>query len=104
MKYRKLAIVLIVLVIVGGIIGFVRGVNAELPPDEDLLTLLQVAALVKTQYIEDVSFISLLDNYSQTGTINGMLEETLDDKYSYFMTPYEYNEMRIQTQGVYGRS
>ena len=30
MKYRKLAIVLIVLVIVGGIIGFVRGVNAEL--------------------------------------------------------------------------
>lgn len=102
MKYRKLAIVLIVLVIVGGIIGFVRGVNAELPPDEDLLTLLQVAALVKTQYIEDVSFISLLDNYSQTGTINGMLEETLDDKYSYFMTPYEYNEMRIQTQGVYG--
>ena len=58
--------------------------------------------MVKTQYIEDVSFISLLDNYSQTGTINGMLEETLDDKYSYFMTPYEYNEMRIQTQGVYG--
>lgn len=101
-KYRKLVTALVVLIIIGGIIGFVKGVNAELPPDEDLLTLLQVTALVKTQFVEPVSFIQMIDNFAEIGTINGMLEKTLNDKYTYYMTPYDYNEMQIQTKGAYG--
>lgn len=101
-KYRKLVVALVILIIVGGIIGFVKGVNAELPPDEDLLTLLQVAALVKTQYVEPVSIVSMIDKYAELGTLNAMLEEILDDKYTYYMTPYQFNEMQIQTKGAYG--
>lgn len=101
-KNRKLVAVLVALVIIGGIIGFVKGVNAELPPDEDLLTLLQVTALVKTQFLEPVSIIDMIDNYTENGTLNGMLELTLNDKYTYYMTPRDYREMQIRTQGAYG--
>ncbi len=101
-KYRKWVVALIVLVIIGGIIGFVKGVNAELPPDEDLITLLQVTTLVKTQYVDPVSFLDLFDNYAEAGTLNAMLENTLNDKYSYYMTPNQYKEMQIQTKGAYG--
>lgn len=101
-KYRKWIVALIVLVIIGGIIGFVKGVNAELPPDEDLITLLQVTTLVKTQYVDPVSFLDLFDNYAEAGTLNAMLENTLNDKYSYYMTPNQYKEMQIQTKGAYG--
>ncbi len=67
----------------------------------DLRAVLEVAALVKTQYVEPISMTELLRSYVAHGTINGMLK-ILDDPYTRYLEPYAYKQMQVDTTGIYG--
>ncbi|MFW5961677.1 MAG: S41 family peptidase [bacterium] len=54
-----------------------------------------VMFLLQNYYVEDVEFETLIE-----GAINGMLNEV--DRYSYFMSPSEYDEMQEEYEGHYG--
>ena len=54
-----------------------------------------VMFLLQNYYVEDVDFETLID-----GAIDGMLNEV--DRYSYFMSPSEYEEMQQEYEGHYG--
>lgn len=65
-------------------------------------TVLEVISLIKTQYVDDVDALDLIAGYVEKGTINGMLEATLDDPYTRYMEPHAYEQMQIDTEGEYG--
>lgn len=67
-----------------------------------LRTLLEVISLIKTQYVKDVDSITLIAGYIEKGTINGMLEEALDDPYTRLMDVRAFEQMQIDTHGEYG--
>ncbi|MGM0500533.1 MAG: S41 family peptidase [Bacillota bacterium] len=54
-----------------------------------------VMFLLQNYYVEDVEFETLIE-----GAIEGMLNEV--DRYSYFMSPSEYEEMQEEYEGQYG--
>ncbi|MFP4021364.1 MAG: S41 family peptidase [Halanaerobium sp.] len=54
-----------------------------------------VMFLLQNYYVEDVEFETLIE-----GAIDGMLNEV--DRYSYFMSPSEYEEMQQEYEGQYG--
>ncbi|RAK09760.1 carboxyl-terminal processing protease [Halanaerobium saccharolyticum] len=54
-----------------------------------------VMFLLQNYYVEDVEFETLIE-----GAIDGMLNEV--DRYSYFMSPSEYEEMQQEYEGHYG--
>ena len=67
----------------------------------NLRTVLEVAALVKAQYVDPVSLTELFRAYVATGSINGMLG-TLNDPYTRYMDPEAYKQMQVDTTGIYG--
>lgn len=78
------------------------GVEGQLPPDseqEESYTkadaFQDVMFLLQNYYVEDVSFETLIE-----GAIDGMLNKV--DRYSYFMSPSEYEEMQQEYEGHYG--
>lgn len=54
-----------------------------------------VMFLLQNYYVEDVEFETLIE-----GAIEGMLNKA--DRYSYFMSPSEYEEMQEEYEGQYG--
>lgn len=54
-----------------------------------------VMFLLQNYYVEDVDFETLIE-----GAIDGMLNKV--DRYSYFMSPSEYDEMQQEYEGHYG--
>lgn len=62
---------------------------------------IQVMAHVKLRYVEPVSTVDLFRAYLRTGTIDGMLA-SLHDTYTRFLTPAEYRDLRVQTNGSFG--
>jgi len=54
-----------------------------------------VMFLLQNYYVEDVKFETLIE-----GAIDGMLNKV--DRYSYFMSPSEYEEMQQEYEGHYG--
>ncbi|MGP3779323.1 S41 family peptidase [Halanaerobium saccharolyticum] len=54
-----------------------------------------VMFLLQNYYVEDVEFETLIE-----GAIDGMLNKV--DRYSYFMSPSEYEEMQQEYEGHYG--
>ncbi len=79
------------------------GVHAEGDgPSESLRTVLEVISLIKTQYVDDVDALTLISNYVESGTINGMLAATLDDPYTRYMDPQAFRQVQIDVQGEYG--
>lgn len=69
---------------------------------ESLRTVLEVVALVKGNYVDEVPLSALLGNYARRGSIQGMLQATLKDPYSRYLTPSAYNEMKIDNAGEFG--
>lgn len=69
---------------------------------ESLRTVLEVISLIKTQYVDDVDALTLISNFVESGTINGMLEATLDDPYTRYMDPQAFRQVQIDVQGEYG--
>lgn len=71
-------------------------------PSESLRTVLEVISLIKTQYVDDVDALTLISNYVESGTINGMLAATLDDPYTRYMDAHSFRQVQIDVQGEYG--
>lgn len=79
------------------------GASAESEgPSESLRTVLEVISLIKTQYVDEVDALALISNYVESGTINGMLEATLDDPYTRYMDAHSFRQVQIDVQGEYG--
>lgn len=95
------AMVLILAAAVFGFSGWKAGAMSE--RKDSLRTVLEVVALVKSNYVEDVSLSALLSNYARKGSIQGMLAATLkEDPYSRYLVPSAYNEMKIDNSGEFG--
>lgn len=107
MRIRKswLAYALVALVLAGVVGVWTVQKNAEASGEESgtaLRTVLEVISLMKTQYVDDVDAVALIASYIEQGTINGMLEEAVDDPYTRFMDVRSFEQMQIDTQGEYG--
>lgn len=63
---------------------------------QNLGKMLEVAAVIKTQYLEDVSVKQIM-----AGAVRGMVE-SLDDPYSVYMDQEEYEEFRHHIEGSIG--
>lgn len=79
------------------------GVLADADHSKDSLrTLLEVISYIKTEYYQDVDAIKLISKYMETGTINAMLRETLDDPYTNHIEGWAWEQMQIDNHGLYG--
>lgn len=97
--------ILITLLVAGSILALWSpwGVFADTDGSgESLRTVLEVISLIKTQYFEDVDALRLISKYVERGTINGMLSGVLDDPYTRHMDVRAWEQMQIDTHGVYG--
>lgn len=80
-----------------------READAAAERKDSLRTVIEVVALVKSNYVEDVALSTLLSGYARKGSIRGMLAATLkDDPYSRYLVPSAYNEMKIDNSGEFG--
>lgn len=102
---RRLAVAAVVLVLVFGaaVFGFAgRMGDSSTERKDSLRTVLEVVALVKTNYVDDVGVSTLLSNYARRGSISGMLETSLKDPYTRYLVPAAYKEMKIDNAGEFG--
>ena len=101
-KRRLLLVLIVVAMLAAGVSGSILSkAGANESRFADLRSVLEVAALVKTQYVEPISMTDLLRSYVAHGTINGMLR-LLDDPYTRYLEPYAYKQMQVDTTGIYG--
>lgn len=79
------------------------GAEGTEPRYENIGTVLEVIALVKTRhYYQPVSTFDLVKAYVAKGTINGMLKTALDDPYTRHMDAIAFENMMNTTTGIYG--
>lgn len=69
--------------------------------NEGLRSALEVIALVRAHHVEKVDTFSLVRAYLQTGTINGMLREVLEDGYTRYMDRAAFT--RMQEDSLHGQ-
>lgn len=100
-RQRRTALIVAGLILVLAGIFLLSRVSASNPKNGTLRSAIEVMALVKTQYVDPVNLVDLVGGYVQKGTINGMLK-TLKDPYTRYMDPSAYQQMQIDTEGVYG--
>jgi len=96
-----LALILVTVLAVGVFDSLLGRAGADDGRFADLRTVLEVAALIRTQYVDPVSLTDLFRAYVATGSINGMLG-SLNDPYTRYMDPEAYKQMQVDTTGVYG--
>ena len=96
-----LALILVTVLAVGVFDSFFGRAGADEGGFSNLRTVLEVAALIKTQYVDPVSLTDLSKAYVATGSINGMLG-SLNDPYTRYMDPEAYKQMQVDTTGIYG--
>ncbi len=83
--------------------GAGSAVKGKEPRYENIGTVLEVIALVKTRhYYQPVNTFNLVKAYVATGTINGMLKTALDDPYTRHMDAAAFENMMNTTTGIYG--
>ncbi|HHW15276.1 MAG TPA: S41 family peptidase [Firmicutes bacterium] len=102
---RRLIVVAFVAAVILGVAAFAvpgRRADAASEGRENLRTVLEVAALVKGNYVDPVSLSTLLANYARRGSIPGMLSASLNDPYSRYLPPSAYAEMKIDNSGEFG--
>ncbi len=93
------AILLVTLAVCGSLAIARQIVDDKERPREELRTVLEVVALVKTQYVDPVEAIDLLRAYVDSGSINGMLAAVLKDPYTRHMDAQAFSQMQIDTTG-----
>lgn len=99
---KSLVILLVGLILAGGVAWILdRQVGAD-DEGDSLRHLVEVIALVRTQYVEPVSALDLIAAYTETGSINGMLAKALNDPYTHFMDPRAYQQTQIDIGRTYG--
>lgn len=64
--------------------------------------ILEVIILAKTRFYQPVNTMDLLRAYVSTGSVNGMLSESLGDPYTRYMEQHAYESMMDDTSGVFG--
>ncbi|MDI6869902.1 MAG: S41 family peptidase [Bacillota bacterium] len=102
---RRLIVAAVALAVLLGAAAFGfpgRMADAASGRRENLRTVLEVVALVKSNYVEEVPLSTLLGSYARRGSIQGMLSTTLKDPYSRYLVPSAYNEMKIDNTGEFG--
>jgi len=60
-------------------------------------TVLEVISLLSSYHWEDVDTLTLVRNYLRTGTIEGMLRESLEDDYTRYMSPQAFSRFQEDT-------
>lgn len=105
-RQRKVISIIIVLaLVVGASIVLTRhtgaGANVKDSPFEDLRTVLDVIALIKMEYVDPTSATDLMRAYIEKGTINGMLQTVLNDRYTRYLDPPAFKQMQIDTTGTF---
>ncbi|HEY8417423.1 MAG TPA: S41 family peptidase [Limnochordales bacterium] len=60
-------------------------------------TVLEVISLLSSYHWEDVDTLTLVRNYLRTGTIDGMLRESLEDDYTRYMSPQAFARFQEDT-------
>jgi len=99
---KGLVILLVGLALVAGLTWVLnRQVGAD-DEGDSLRHLVEVIALVRTQYVEPVSTLDLIAAYTETGSINGMLAKVLNDPYTHFLDPRAYQQTQIDIGRTYG--
>lgn len=96
------AVILLISALVYGTVF--SSVNSELNsanPD-DFSSVMEIITLVRSRFYKPVDTTELLSAYVTTGSINGMLAETLQDPYTRFMDQHAYEGMLSDTSGVFG--
>ena len=104
---RQLRLVVTVLLMVGLAAGVLL---AQQRTDEggpghqaSLGTVLEVIALLRSYHVEDVDTLGLVRAYLRTGSIDGMLRETIEDDYTRYMAPQAYSRFQEDTiRGEFG--
>lgn len=105
---RKTTLIIIVLVLLSltlfyGSYQVSSQVGEQEARYENMGTVLEVIALVKTRhYYQPVNTFDLVKAYVTKGTINGMLKAALDDPYTRHMDAVAFENMMGTTTGVYG--
>ncbi|HHW09465.1 MAG TPA: S41 family peptidase [Firmicutes bacterium] len=105
-RQKKIISIIIVAALVVGVSCFLSrrtgaGANVVDSPFEDLRTVMDVIALIKMEYVEPVSAADLMRAYLEKGTINGMLQTVLNDRYTRYLDPPAYKQMQIDTTGTF---
>lgn len=100
MRFPRSLYVLSAGVFLGFFLAVGQGVWAERDteaalPLEDLQTFTEVFARIKRDYVEPVSDEELLQN-AISGMVSGL------DPHSSYLTPQEYNDLQVGTQGEFG--
>ncbi len=92
MRFKKFLIVLV-------FFSLLLLVGVSPPPEDSLYSqfrlFAKVIAIIQQDYVEEVKVKDLI-----VGALKGMLSNL--DPYSQFMTPREYKEMKIETEGKFG--
>jgi len=101
-----LAALLVLIALVAFMAPTVLGVpggedGQEQPKFRDVRTAIEALYLVKREFYKPVSVSKLLGAYLATGTVQGMLE-ALEDPYTRYMPPEDYEAMRQESSGVFG--
>ncbi|NMB39648.1 MAG: S41 family peptidase [Firmicutes bacterium] len=96
------AVILLISALVYGTVF--SSVNSELNNgnSDDFSSVMEVITLVRSRFYKPVDTTELLSAYVTTGSINGMLAETLQDPYTRFMDQHAYEGMLSDTSGVFG--
>lgn len=102
-RRKVLFVTLLVALLAGSMFLLTRqtGAGVSETPFTDLRTVLDVIALVKTEYVDPSSASDLLRAYVDKGTINGMLQSILDDPYTRHLDIAAFKQMQIDTTGVF---
>ncbi len=101
MKMKKLALLFVVFILAGFVLGAVNKAGSEEDGFSDIDVLLDVVFTLSRGYIEPVSKIELLTKYWETHSIKGMLE-VLEDRYTYYMDKDEFDEFMEVTDAAFG--
>lgn len=106
-RYIRISLVIILLFAVAGAAMLAQQqpgrAESGLEVNDGLRTALEVIALVRAHHVEDIDTFSLVRSYLQTGTINGMLREVLEDDYTRYMDAAAFKRMQDDTvHGEFG--
>jgi carboxyl-terminal processing protease len=105
MTIRRKALVLLFAfaLILGGSFVVTRHTKAlgDASPFDEMGKVLEVISLVKMQYVDPVDPSDLIRAYVDSGSINGMLFEALDDPYTRYLDQAAFKQMQIDTTGEF---